>query len=616
MPEKLRIQVYLSEISHLFSFRIKNMKQVIGTLAAVLLGFAISAAGQESAVAEQVCNEDFARTLVEQQADESRTVAETDKRIRILIRSGEFLWKLDQPQARDYFSEAFRVATERFSEKGFERKVDGGLTHQLPDYRFEVVRAIAKRDGKWAQKLTEDLLKEYEKAAAERKSLDKDREINDIMSIATDNVKTNPALSWQLFRRLMREQADHQWFWTLYGVAMTDRSFADALYLELLTSQANASPRRFLFLSAYPFARERIFGYDSQGYGTSMPEGFEPQQQLQLRFIDAFLRRADTYASDPANLNAAPEQYRPNEAVYIATALSEMEPIIIQRFPAFLPRFASVRSKAFGMLSEQNRKDMAERDKFQNALAATFERRMEEIEKADEEGKLKDAMIVGALLASPKTDEQFARLEPWINKIVSEKGRGQFTNYFWFLRAKLAIKDGRYDDARRFATKVPELQHSATLIFEIAEKQLSNLNDTANAYQTLADVSKAARQAPDSAGKARVLLGLAHLYERMNHSFAISELADAVAVINKLEGDDLLSSSVMQRVEVKDFSFFASFSMPGYSLENTFATTSKQDFSLPLSNAKTINDKFYRTIAVIAVAKNCIDRARPRPKKN
>jgi hypothetical protein len=592
------------------------MRIVVGSLLLLCLVLFSSAYGQDAtppaADDQRVCNEDFARTLVEQQATESRSVEATDKRVRMLIRSADFLWKYNEPKARDYFTEAFKVARERFAENGFEKKRDGDTIRFLPDYRFEVIKGIAKRDAAWAKKLTEELLKEYEKADADRDPMDKNREIDSVMGIARDNVKTNPALSWFLFRRLMQAKVEHQWFWTLYGVAMEDPAFADALYKELLVSQANVSPWRLLFLSAYPFARPRIFGYDSEGYGASMPDGFAPRPALQRQFIDAFLRRSDAFASDPANLNTVGENYRPNEAVYIVTTLNELEPEIVQNFPTFIPRLASVRAKAYGMLSEENRKSMTDRDKSKRSMNSSFEQRMDELEKADEEGKLKDSMIVQALLTPPKTDEQFRTLETWVDKITSDPGRGQTANYFWFQRAKLAIKDDRLDDARRFAAKVPELQHAAMLQFNIAEKQLANLNDASSAYQTLADVSKLTRQAPDTVGKARVHLGLAKLYEKMNHSFAVSELSDAVGVVNKLEDEDLMSGYVTMKIEVKDFSFFASFGVPGYGLEESFTALSKEDFSLPLSNARALSDKFYRTIAVIAVAKNCVDRPKPK----
>src|SRR5688572_16432985 len=179
-----------------------------------LVAFASSASPQTPKIAEpapvEVCNDEFAKQLVDQQVTESRTVVNTAKRVRILVRSADFLWKPDQPTARVYFTEAFKVASDHFAEKGFENKQEkGGLVISTPDYRFEVVRGIAKRDGEWAKRLTEQILKEFEKGAADRKWFDKDREINSIMFMAEENIKANPDLSWYLFRRVMRQRLDY-----------------------------------------------------------------------------------------------------------------------------------------------------------------------------------------------------------------------------------------------------------------------------------------------------------------------------------------------------------------------------------------------------------------------
>src|SRR5688572_11772857 len=159
------------------------MKKHFQILLISLVAFTSSASPQTPKMVEptpvDVCNDEFAKFLVDQQVTESRTVVNTAKRVRILVRSADFLWKPDQPTARVYFTEAFKVASDHFAEKGFEeRQEKGGLSIIAPDYRFEVVRAIAKRDGEWAKRLTEQILKELEKSAADRKSFDKDREIN------------------------------------------------------------------------------------------------------------------------------------------------------------------------------------------------------------------------------------------------------------------------------------------------------------------------------------------------------------------------------------------------------------------------------------------------------
>jgi len=573
---------------------------------------------QEPATDEHVCNDEFARFLVDQQVSESRSVAETDKRVRILNRSADFLWKFDQPKAREYFTEAFKIATDRFNEKGFERKEysEGSIYVQLPDYRFEVLRAIAGHDAAWARKLTEEILKEYEKTNAERKDLDKNQEIGSLMQVALENVKTNPALSQYLYRRLMRERVDHHWFWQLFGVAGKDPAFSDALYTELLLSHANATPQQVIYLSAFPFGRDRMLGFESSRYIANVPENFSPRPQLQSRFIDLLIRRSDAYASDPANYNLKPDTWQPSEAVSAVTAMQELQPVVMQSFHAFLPRLNAAISKTMALISDGDRKKMSERENQKSNVSRTFEERIEELAKADEEGKLTDAMILRALIPGMKTEDEFRRFEPWLEKISEAEGRSGSINYFWFIRSKLAIKDTRYADAQKYAAKVPEVEHQAILWFDIAEKQLADINDSATAHQTLADVARVARRAEDSAGKAMVMLGLANLYEKINHSFAISELSDAVSVINKVKDADLQANWILRHIKVKDMAFGASFSTPGYDLERTFTTLSKTDYSLPLSNAKAIDDKYYRTLAVIAIAKNCIDRPKPKAERH
>lgn len=570
--------------------------------------------GQDQTSEENVCNDEIANSLVAQLVAESRSVAETDKRVRILTRSADFLWKFDQPTAREYFAEAFNVARDRYAEKGLETKKESNLTVQLPDYRFEVIKAIAKHDGEWAKRLSEELLKEYEKEAANRSEWDKNREVAYILQIAVEAAQSNPALSWYLYRRVMREPLDFHWMWALYNLREKNGMFADQLYAELIRNYANESPRKLLFLSAYPWGRGTVFGYDRTSFGTSSPAGFNGSLPLQISFIDLFLRRADAYVSDPSNFNLGGTDYRPSEAAYIISALIEMEPFIAQSNPAFVPRVTILRSKAMAMLRDVDRKKMDDRDKFADSLKTPFEERIAELERADSEGRLDDAMILAVMVHSGglKQEEQFKIFEPWLDKVRDSDARSQMVNFFWFLRTKLAIKENRFAEADAFAKKVPEIEHRAVLLFEIAEVQLKNLANSSDAYQTLAEVSRMNRQAEDSLEKARVLLGLASLYEKLNHSFAISELSDAVTVINKLKDVDLMTSGVIRQITTKNMSYFSMYDMPGANLETTFQLLSKNDYSLTLSNARAIGDRYYRTIAVLAIAKNCANRSKPK----
>ena len=176
------------------------------------------------------------------------------------------------------------------------------------------------------------------------------------------------------------------------------------------------------------------------------------------------------------------------------------------------------------------------------------------------------------------------------------------------------MKDNRLDDAERFAKKIPEIEHRAVLLLEIAEAQLKNVNNAATVYQTLRDVGRLAEQSETSVEKARVILSLASQYIKINPVFAMQELSDAIGVINQLENSDaILSTTVRRQINTKNSSFFASFSLPGSNLERSFTDISKDSFELSLSNAKSLEDKYLRTLAVLAVAKNCVDRPKKTP---
>lgn len=577
-----------------------------------------SAFSQTGSSENQACNPEFAKILVEQQVSESRTVEETDKRIKILIRAADFLWKFDEPTARGYFTEAFKVANDRFSKLGFEEKKMGdkerSITVTQPDYRMDVVRAIAKKDGEWAKKLSEQVLKDFEKRLADESAdiNNKTRELDALLSIATENIKPNPALSWVIFRRLMQYPLDRHWYFALYQVANDNQSMANQLYGELLQRYANETPRRLLFLSAYPFNNVRIFGADKFQYGTSFKETVQPVPALQRQFLETFFRRVAVFANTPDDFNRAPDQYRLPEALYIISALQDIEPFLVQNFPDLLQRLNVAKAQGNALMTEENKKTLEARKDQTKNLGMTFEERLKEMEKADDEGRLTDQMIFNLATWGDKTDEQYEVLESWLEKIQEENTRRETTNYFYYKRAELAIKEKRFDDARKYADKVPELEHRATLLFQMSEAQAESINDTAKVFDTLNEISKLARSAENSAVKAQILLGLANNYEKVNHTAALNELGEAIRVINQLENPDIFSTTIMRQIFGKGFAFYASFSSPGYNLETTFENISKKDFELSLSNAKSLNDKYFRTLAVFAVAQNCVNNA---PKK-
>ena len=558
------------------------------------------------------CNPVFARQLVEQQVADGKSVQDTEKRVKILLRSADFLWKFDEETARKYFSEAYSVAEKRFAEKGFEDKKIGEskagfATMRMPDFRTEVIRAIAKKDSDWAKRLGEKLLKDYEAELEKRKEgLDKTRELGDLLNIAVETAKDNPQLSLYFFRQVMRYPLDYHWIWSLYGAAKENQTLADQVYLEALNNYANETPRRLLFLAAYPFGNNRIFGVDKYQFGTAVPANFVSNPNLQARFLNTFFSRIDRFVNNPEDLNKPADEYRLPEITYIVSALQDVEPIILQSFPNLFERFSNVKAKANAQMSADTRKNLEGREKMYESSGLSFDERLKRLEKADSEGKLTDDMIV-QLAINPKTEEEFAKVEPWLDKITDGKLRESMENYFYFRRSELAAKENRFDEARKYADKVGDIEHKAVLYFKLAEAQSKTVNRQNEVNDILSEVSKLANKADDSVEKAQVLLGLAFIYEKFNHYNALTALGEAIATVNKLENPNIFSTSTFSVIKGKDFAHYAVFNTPGFNLETAFEEISKKDFEISLSNAQNLQDKYFRTLAVLAVAKNCVE---------
>lgn len=579
---------------------------------------AISICAQTTGLENPVCNAQFAQLLVAGQVMESKSVVEPVKRIKILIRSADFLWQFDQPTARSYFSEAWKMADDRFKETGFEKKDLGekgkGMFSILPDQRMEVITAISKRDHEWSKKLSEQMLADYDKGSGDRSDFDKTRELGDMLRLAQGAVKSNPELSRYLFRRVMKYPLFVNWFFAFYYAYKEDPVFADSIYSEALKNYRNEPPRRLLYLSAYPFANEFIFGVDKYSQSMGTPDYVKPNPALQRQFIDTFFARIASYAASVGDMTTAAEKNYQPEPVYMVSAIRDIEPVIIERFPDMLQRLTEANSQARSLLSAEMQKRLDEKDKWTNSLGMSFDEQIAEMEKADTEGKLTDYMIVRLVTGGEKTEEQFVKILTWLDKIKEDDTRRQTTAYFWFRRAKLAIKEKRLDDAEKYTAKVPEVEHRALLMFDLAGLQAKNESDISSLFDTLNRLSKVTHGTDNSVSKAQILLGLANLYEKVNHSVALDELAESIRVTNSLKDPDIFATGIRRLISGKNFSYMAELETPGYDLEKTFTALSKKDFEMSLANAKALDDKYFRTLAVIAVATNCAKNSKPAAK--
>ncbi len=549
------------------------------------------------------CNALLARQLVEQQADESKSVAETDKRINILLRVADFLWISDEETARRYFSEAFQIANERFREKGVEKKESKGLTLYQPDYRFDVIEAVAKRDAEWAKKFSEIVLKEFDedKEKDKREELGKDNEVQEILGIAARTAKNNPNLSLTLARRAMRYPLINSWYFMLYQMARNNQPLADQIYGELLVNYANAEVFRLLYLSAYSFGQERIFGVEKYSLGTSVPANFSPNPNLKRQFLFTLFRRVMKLTTE----NTAKSLQTSNVETAVAViALNELDSIVSQQFPDLMQMFSQAKIHANSVVAGEALEAAKKQDETGKSFYKSFEDRLAELEKAEAEGKLEDVQIF-RLVNDAKTEENFKQTESWLDKMKEESTRESTINYFYFQRSKLATKEKRFDDARKFADKVPKIENRAVLYFDVAEAKMKEPMTKLESLETLLEVYQTANKAPDTIEKAQVLLGLAFMYEKVDRSNAFNSLADAIKTANKLENPNLFSNFISQQIKGKRFTHYSGYSVPGFEVSETFYALSQTDFLNALTHATNFSDKYLRTLAVLAAVKDC-----------
>lgn len=579
------------------------MKFFLSALTAIVVSGFPTFAQTTSKKPIKQCNAQLARQLVEQQADFSKTLDKTDQRINVLIKVADFLWSSDRESARAYFAEAYKVAQERFREKGKEPLVEGRMILNRIDYRFEVVRAIAKYDSVWAKTLSEMILKEFDEDSEKdkRDSFDKDREVGQLLEIAAQIAKDNPELALTLARRVLRYPLNNSWYFSLYLMARNNQRVADRIYFEALTAYADAEVFRLLYLSAYPFGRERIFGIERNSLGTSVPENFTPNPIFERQFLTTLLRRVSKLT--PENTEKSLQTDTPESAVAVI-ALNELEPVVSQQFPELMPAFSQAKILANSIVSNELMDAAIKRDESGNNFNRSFVEKLKEVEKADEEGKLTDFQIV-QLVTSAEKEEDFKSVETWLNKIVEESPRESAKTCFYFRRSKLASKESRFDDAQKFADKIEKPEIRATAYFDIAEAKQKNSLTKLESLDSLLTVYKMAQKNPDSVEKAQILLGLAFMYEKVDHFNALDALSAAIKTANKLENPNLFTSFSGQQIIGKNFAHYIGYDVPGFDLNKTFYEISQKDFQGAISQAESFSDKYLKTLAILASVRDC-----------
>jgi hypothetical protein len=605
-------------------------------LALFFIGLSQQSIGQTSQQAENtpapVCDQQRALLLVKQQLDESKNLDQPVARITILIRAADLLWPYER--ARAVFTEAFELATQYFRQRGDETVLEKSLHVQLPDQRFRVLTAIAKRDAVWAKRLAqtaaEESVRDAEKTA---QGASGNRNIGEkLTGTALSLLEVDRETAINFARSSLRYPAAAALPTFLFKLAETDRATADQMFLEALAAYAQGEMRDLYYLSVYPFALNDAISFVSPSMYYIPPKSFASNPKLQEAFLQTLFARIERSlkeTSEAVGTNSAvsseTSEYLPGLAS-VAVALNKLEPLVAQHQPAYAERLANLKTSVGATLNASQQAQVAgeaqvledaRRDE-QLSVEDLFERKVEQIEKESNADK-RDFLIAQIVLISLTAES--ARVEKLLDIVSDTKLQGQLRNWFYFRRAQHAIYEGLFDEATRLAAKVEELDHRAYLLFENASAIVKRLNDKSRVRELLDEVAAAATKAPNTIEKARTLLGVAYLFSKLDPLRASEVMSEAIKTINRLDHPDFTNTSITRAIEGRLFSMFAGYDMPGINLENALRELGAKDFEGALWLSKNLEDKALRATAVLALSTPCLDKpqkqaapANPRPK--
>jgi tetratricopeptide (TPR) repeat protein len=438
---------------------------------------------------------------------------------------------------------------------------------------------------------------EADKTATDDQS--KRRTADKLLTMAYGLAATDPTGAINFARQSFRYPATLQLPIFLYQLAKSGQPFADQFYVDALNAYGAAPMDQFLYLSAYPFGNKREAG-EMPGYTFYViPEGFEPNRALQRQFVRALLARIDGAMETPVQ-----ETQRLSDHAQMWLALNRLEQQVQSNLPEFADAFAQSKDKLFAVLSPNAQKGVSQLTApAERPRPMSFDEQVEAAEKVTDVGR-RDQWLTFAVSGAPK-DEPLDKVLSVVDKISEARIRDSLLNWFYYFRSQLFIKDKNFSEARKFASKVTELDQRAYLLTRIAEESLKAGDDLTEARETLNEVANTVSKAPKTIVSARALLALAYLYAKIDTNRGVEELANAVRTINAIESPDFSRPFVMMNITGKTFESHASYSTPGFNPENAFREMGKLDFDGSLAQATNLTDRSLRALTTLAVIEPC-----------
>jgi hypothetical protein len=549
------------------------------------------------------CSRENALEIIQQQVDLSKTFDDDVRRIAVLLRAADLIWPYQQEKARATFADAFEVAGRQYKEKGDKAFYEGRLIVGVPDQRYTVISAIAKRDPVWAGKLSKQIVQEEADEARDKATKDARQDARTgekLLGVAFSLLASDQATAISFAKSSLSYPAMLELPIFLYKLSDVSRVAADQFYQEALIAYAHAPMAQFLYLSSYPFGRNREVGEMPGWTYYAVPAGFKPNPLMQRLFMLTLFARARELVQNPV----APEPgTRWSEASQIFMALTRLEPEVATSLPDLSAAMQELKGTTSTLLSQQDQQRAGE-TMADPPPKKSFD---EQVEAAD---KLADAARregqIGMALLNVSDAESLEQIEAAAAKIDDLALRVKILSNVYFNRAQRALKEKKIDEARRLAAKVDELDQRAYLYAQIVTESIKQKKNDAQAREMLEEVLDAVAKAPNTEIKARAQVAVAYLYSTFDQSRAIAVLGEAVKTINRVESINLSSDSVNKRIEGKAFGRYTTLRTPGFSPETAFREIGKVDLDGTLYLASNLTDKSLRAMTTLALVEHCL----------
>jgi hypothetical protein len=562
----------------------------------------------------ELCTRDNALDIIKQQIDLTKTFSNSVSRITVSIRAADLLWPHQPEKARTAFTDAFELATDH--EKEAEQNGPRSLLMrmQIPDQRYVVIRAIAKRDAAWARELTRQMLKIDRETAKDS--------FNDLLTgarlleSANKLIDTDINAALELANTSLEYPASFMLTRFLYRLAEVNQPAADELYGRALMVYGDKPLREFLYLQAYPFGLRETLNTPVFSFYQDISAKFIPNYYLQRRFLQLLLTRAQKVLEEPvdeADAYRDPTGVVVPGTVHILHGLIKLEPHVRQSLFELLPALTAAREKILVSLSVETQKQFLQPGREASIPPGkTFDERIELAQKTSDLDE-RDELIANAVFSADK--ESLATVVQAIDKISDANLRASFLEWFYFQRATNAIEQRKFEEAERLTAKVEGLEQRAYLHVEIAKGLMKRSETQMHAREVLDEAIREAKKAGATIFAARTLLTASILYTKIDLGQSISILSDAINCINRIDipnfatDDQALQKTPPRKGRWGRYKgqYVLRFYMPALDPERAFREMAKIDADTAMNQSSALTDKFQRAMATLGLAEVCLE---------